>query len=88
MGVAQGEAWVMLAGVPGRPAEGCALPGHPVEVGRAGALEDHQLAPLGDIGLALRHKLLGNGFHTGFFAAPVEAGAPFALEGMQQRHPA
>jgi hypothetical protein len=34
----------MLTGVTERPAEGLALPGDPVQVGRPGALDDHQLA--------------------------------------------
>src|SRR6266850_3099841 len=44
MGVAHGATRVMLPGVARGPAEGLALPGDEVQVGRAGALDDHQLA--------------------------------------------
>jgi hypothetical protein len=40
----QRAARVMAAGLGERPAQGLALPGHKVEVGEAGALDNHQLA--------------------------------------------
>jgi hypothetical protein len=44
MGMPQRTTGVMAAGVAGGPAEGFPLPGDAVEVGGAGALDDHQLA--------------------------------------------
>ena len=44
VGGGAGAARVMLAGVAGGPPEGLALPGDEVQVGRAGALDDDQLA--------------------------------------------